>query len=64
MISGYGTDQYGTPVYVQQPVQVLANDQCLRIGEYQCDMDGDGISDVCDSDIDGDEIPNPVGLIV
>lgn len=27
-------------------------------------MDGDGISDVCDSDIDGDEVENPLGLLV
>jgi hypothetical protein len=27
-------------------------------------MDQDGISDVCDNDIDGDEIENPLGILL
>lgn len=30
---------------------------------YACDLDKDNIPDICDSDIDGDDIPNLLGLI-
>lgn len=43
---------------------MIVDDVCLIIGAYVCDMDNDGISDVCDSDIDGDEIENPLGLLI
>jgi len=28
------------------------------LGQFRCDMDQDGTPDICDSDIDGDGIPN------
>lgn len=34
----------------------------MRAG--QCDMDKDAIPDMCDSDIDGDTAPNPLGIIL
>lgn len=58
------SDQYEQPIYLQQQVQVVADDLCLTIWAYRCDMDNDGISDVCDSDIDGDEIENPLWLLI
>ena len=31
--------------------------------EFKCDMDNDWIPDICDSDIDGDGVPNLLGII-
>jgi len=28
------------------------------LDQFECDMDGDGIPDICDDDIDGDGLPN------
>lgn len=34
-----------------------------NINQFHCDMDWDWIPDICDDDIDGDGIPNLIGLI-
>jgi len=34
------------------------------LGQFRCDMDQDGTPDICDSDIDGDGIPNQQWLIL
>ena len=34
-----------------------------RADQY-CDMDGDGIPDICDDDIDGDGVKNLIGLVL
>jgi len=53
----------------QATVVVQWIDQCLEallngtLGDFQCDMDQDGIPDVCDNDIDGDGVLNLVGII-
>jgi hypothetical protein len=48
-------------------VTVLGGNFCLGLNPAvragQCDMDKDGIPDMCDSDIDGDGAQNPLGLI-
>lgn len=63
-ISGRWRDQYWQGVYLSERIQVIVNDPCLVVGEYLCDMDSDGISDICDSDIDGDEIENPLWILI
>ncbi|MCK9466710.1 MAG: thrombospondin type 3 repeat-containing protein [Candidatus Absconditabacterales bacterium] len=50
-------------------VVVSKNDICMNaklngtLNQFKCDMDGDGIPDICDDDIDGDGMPNLIGLI-
>ena len=31
-----------------------------RLNQFKCDMDRDGIPDICDDDIDGDSVPNGI----
>ncbi len=35
-----------------------------KINTYKCDMDQDGMPDVCDSDIDGDGVKNPISILL
>lgn len=57
-------------IHNQATIGIYGNDNCL-IGKlegnlstlYTCDMDKDGIPDVCDDDIDGDGIKNLLGII-
>ena len=46
-------------------IYVYGNNLCLEDPEaYRCDLDGDGIADMCDDDIDGDGIPNCLNLLL
>ena len=54
----------------QATISIKGTDSCLdaKIAwtlkeEYKCDLDGDGIPDICDTDIDDDGVPNLLGLI-
>lgn len=38
--------------------------QSGEINNYQCDMDADGTPDICDNDIDGDGVNNPIGILI
>jgi len=50
-------------------ITVTQNDICMEanlngtLDQFECDMDGDGIPDICDDDIDGDGLPNLIWLI-
>lgn len=46
----------------QLTLRVLGDSACLDTNA--CDLDGDGVPDVCDDDIDGDGIKNPPGLVL
>ncbi|USN56972.1 MAG: hypothetical protein H6766_00390 [Candidatus Peribacteria bacterium] len=35
-----------------------------EIDNYQCDMDEDGTPDICDADMDGDGVNNPIGILI
>jgi hypothetical protein len=54
----------------QATLVVASNDICLdarikwTLSTFSCDMDNDGIPDICDTDIDGDGRPNLLGLIL
>ena len=53
----------------QWTIHVKSVDVCKEalktwtLSKYKCDMDGDGIPDICDDDIDGDGVKNLIGLI-
>jgi len=53
----------------QATIVIQGSDMCLQakinntLKNYKCDRDGDGIPDICDTDIDGDGIPNLLGII-
>jgi len=53
----------------QATIAINGIDACLdakiqgTLKNYKCDLDGDGIPDICDSDIDNDGIGNLLGLI-
>ena len=53
----------------QATIAIKGTETCLdakiqwNLGAYKCDLDGDNIPDLCDSDIDNDGIPNLLGLI-
>ena len=58
--------------YLQAQASIAINgtDLCLQAKingtlkqNFKCDMDADGIPDICDDDIDGDGIPNLIWLI-
>lgn len=48
----------------QATIAINGTDSCLdaklqgTLKNYRCDLDGDGITDICDTDIDGDGMPN------
>jgi hypothetical protein len=56
-------------VFNQGNVYITTNDICLTalkngtLSKFTCDMDKDGIPDICDDDIDGDGVKNLLGLI-
>lgn len=51
-------------------IQVNTSDLCLewvnnqKKNKTQCDKDADGIVDLCDDDLDGDWVKNPIGLVL
>jgi len=53
----------------QATIVVHGMDACLEallmgdLGKFHCDMDSDGIPDMCDNDIDWDGVENLIGLI-
>lgn len=54
----------------QATIAVNGTDSCLDAKiqgtlnvAYKCDLDGDGIPDICDTDIDGDGVQNLLGII-
>ncbi|HRX63879.1 MAG TPA: PKD domain-containing protein [Candidatus Absconditabacterales bacterium] len=52
-----------------ETITISNKDMCMEayingeLGDYLCDMDGDGIPDICDDDIDGDGKPNLIGIL-
>lgn len=60
-----------TYLRAQATIQINQTDSCLIAKlngtlhtKYKCDLDGDGIPDVCDDDIDGDGVKNLIGLVM
>ncbi|MCX6825326.1 MAG: PKD domain-containing protein [candidate division SR1 bacterium] len=53
----------------QATITIKGTDICLdaktkgTLKNYKCDLDGDGIPDICDNDIDGDGVANLLGII-
>lgn len=48
-------------------VNILENDICSdpkKLENYKCDMDKDGVPDICDTDIDGDRYLNILWIII
>ena len=70
IITSFGEINRCVSLYNQGTVYITSQDRCLNalkdgsISRYKCDMDNDGIPDICDDDIDGDGIKNQLGLIL
>ena len=53
----------------QWTIHINSVDVCLsalknwKLSQYKCDMDSDGIPDICDDDIDGDGIKNLIWIV-
>lgn len=58
-----------TSLKTQATIAIKWSDMCVdamrqgTLNTYTCDMDNDGIPDICDTDIDGDGIQNLLGII-
>jgi len=54
----------------QATIGIQWKDICLdaitqwTLWQFKCDLDGDGIPDICDEDIDGDGIPNLIWILL
>ncbi len=55
-----------TYLFVHWTVHVIQENFCLweDLSAFRCDMDWDGIPDMCDDDIDGDWVPNWMWLLL
>ncbi|MDR3168871.1 MAG: PKD domain-containing protein [Candidatus Peribacteria bacterium] len=68
-ITSFGEINRCVSLFNQGTVYISAEDRCLaalkngRLTQYQCDMDSDGIPDLCDDDLDGDGKKNLLGLV-
>ena len=68
-VATYGEINRCISLYNQGYVNITKDDLCYNarrngtLSHYKCDMDKDGIPDICDDDIDGDGIKNLLGLI-
>ncbi len=49
---------------------VNGEDVCVQalkkntLDSFRCDLDNDGVPDICDTDIDGDGVPNPLHILM
>ncbi|MDR0606932.1 MAG: thrombospondin type 3 repeat-containing protein [Candidatus Peribacteria bacterium] len=68
-ITSYGKINRCVALFNQGTVYISAEDRCLTalnngtLKQYKCDMDSDGIPDICDDDMDGDDKKNLLGII-
>lgn len=55
-------------LFTKGQVHIKKKDLCLdalikgTLKQFRCDLDHDGVPDLCDEDIDGDGVPNLLGL--